>query len=327
MVRTRRLLIVLLFALSLLISLTPAALADVQQAPFTSPMSVEISPPEGAPGTVVQVYASGMAPSATVEVMLAPEGDAPVHSYTMEANAEGELWTTLTIPSDAEVGSSWVVIAQVGSEVATSEAFQVQDAPEHPSPCGPTYVVRRGDWLAQIARTCEVSLSELLRANPQITDPNRITAGQVLTIPAVDAPPEHPSPCGPTYVVRRGDWMALIARACEVPLSALIEANPQVADPNRIFAGQVLNIPPVDEDPTPPPSEVTATTQVNLNLRPQPTTATTVIQTIPADTTVRVLARGPEGWIFVRNGDRDGWVAGWLTTIHGDVQTLPQRPS
>lgn len=266
MARTRRTIVVLLFAFALLFALAPAVLADVQQAPFASPMSVSISPPQGAPGTIVQVHASGMGPFATVEVILAPEGAAPIHTHTMEANAEGQLWTTLTIPHDAEVGSSWVVIAQVGTEQATSEAFQVQDAPPHPSPCGPTYVVRRGDWISLIARTCQVSVTDLLRANPQVTDPN------------------------------------------------------------RIFPGQVLNIPPVDP-PTPPPSEVTATTRFNLNLRPQPTTATSVIRTVPAGTTVPVLARGPEGWIFVRHGDREGWIAGWLTTIHGDVGGLPFRSS
>ncbi len=326
MARTRRTIVVLLFAFALLFALAPAVLADVQQAPFASPMSVSISPPQGAPGTIVQVHASGMGPFATVEVILAPEGAAPIHTHTMEANAEGQLWTTLTIPHDAEVGSSWVVIAQVGTEQATSEAFQVQDAPPHPSPCGPTYIVQRGDWLARIARVCEVSLTELLRANPQIVNPNLIFAGQVLTIPAVDPPSPHPSPCGPTYVVRRGDWISLIARTCQVSVTDLLRANPQVTDPNRIFPGQVLNIPPVDP-PTPPPSEVTATTRFNLNLRPQPTTATSVIRTVPAGTTVPVLARGPEGWIFVRHGDREGWIAGWLTTIHGDVGGLPFRSS
>ncbi len=328
MAPTKRTLIVLFLAAALLLLLVPVALADVPQAPMASTRGISISPTVGPPSSIIQVHAWGMGRFATVSVSIGRQGAAPIHTHTVGANEEGQTWTTVTVPHNAEPGSLWVVTARVGSDQVTSEPFRVEGtAPHHPSPCGPTYVVRRGDWLTQIARTCQVSVSALLQANPQITNPNLLFPGQVLTIPAVSVPPTHPSPCGPTYVVRRGDWMALIARTCQVSLSALLQANPQVTDPNRIFAGQVLNIPPVDAPPAPPPSEVTATMRFNVNLRPRPTTATTIIRTIPVGTTVRVLARGPDGWIYVRHFDREGWVAGWLTTIHGDVGALPFRPS
>ena len=51
------------------------------------------------------------------------------------------------------------------------------------------------------------------------------------------------------YVVRSGDTMWAIARRFCLPLDALIAANPQIADPNLIYPGQVLHIPllpPVD---------------------------------------------------------------------------------
>ena len=56
------------------------------------------------------------------------------------------------------------------------------------SSCGATYTVRRGDYLAKIARTCGVSYSDLLQANPWITNPSRIYAGQVLNIPSGESP-------------------------------------------------------------------------------------------------------------------------------------------
>jgi hypothetical protein len=45
------------------------------------------------------------------------------------------------------------------------------------------YVVQAGDTLSGIARRFDVSLSALLRANPQIDDPDRIFPGQVIIIP------------------------------------------------------------------------------------------------------------------------------------------------
>ncbi len=61
--------------------------------------------------------------------------------------------------------------------------------------------------------------------------------------PAVQAKSELASTCGATYVVQPGDWMSKIARYCGVSYSALVSANPQIANPSIIYAGQVLNIP------------------------------------------------------------------------------------
>jgi nucleoid-associated protein YgaU len=53
----------------------------------------------------------------------------------------------------------------------------------------------------------------------------------------------HPEPPPRTYIVQRGDTLSGIARRFGVSLTALERANPQIADPNRIFPGQVINIP------------------------------------------------------------------------------------
>ncbi len=53
-------------------------------------------------------------------------------------------------------------------------------------------------------------------------------------------PPPQPKR---TYVVQRGDTLNGIARRFRVSLSDLEAANPQIDDPNRIFPGQVINIP------------------------------------------------------------------------------------
>jgi LysM repeat protein len=49
--------------------------------------------------------------------------------------------------------------------------------------------------------------------------------------------------CGSEYVVARGESMSLIVVNCDVPLDRLMAANPEMTDPNILFAGQVLSIP------------------------------------------------------------------------------------
>jgi nucleoid-associated protein YgaU len=58
-----------------------------------------------------------------------------------------------------------------------------------------------------------------------------------------DPPPRPQPPQSRTYVVQPGDTLSAIARRFGVSLSALEAANPQIPDFNRIFPGQVINIP------------------------------------------------------------------------------------
>lgn len=101
----------------------------------------------------------------------------------------------------------------------------------------PTYVVQPGDTLSGIAQKYHVTLGFLEVANPQFTDPNLIVAGQVVTVPVPPTAPPH------TYVVQPGDTLNGIANQFGVTLAALEAANPQIADPNLIFPGQVIVVP------------------------------------------------------------------------------------
>jgi len=46
-----------------------------------------------------------------------------------------------------------------------------------------TYTVKPGDTLSKIAMRNGVSLAQLLQANPQVSDPNKIKVGQVINLP------------------------------------------------------------------------------------------------------------------------------------------------
>jgi len=71
-----------------------------------------------------------------------------------------------------------------------------------PSPTQQTYTIARGDTLARIAKKYQLTVEQLLAANPQVKDPNKIAAGDVLIIPnpsaspVLDAGSPSPSPSG-----------------------------------------------------------------------------------------------------------------------------------
>jgi spore coat assembly protein SafA len=100
--------------------------------------------------------------------------------------------------------------------------------------------VQKGDTLFLIAKRFGVSLDALIRANPQIKNPNLIFPGDVVFIPQAHVPPK---PGMKRVVVQKGDTLFLIAKRFGVSLDALIRANPQIKDPNLIFPGDIVFIP------------------------------------------------------------------------------------
>lgn len=106
-----------------------------------------------------------------------------------------------------------------------------------------SYLVQVGDTLFLIARRFRVSLNALIAANPEIVNPNLIFPGQVIRIPTEPLPP--PPSGSSVYIVQPGDTLSVIARQFRISLGALIAANPQILDPNLIFPGQFIIIPPI----------------------------------------------------------------------------------
>ncbi|MEX1018753.1 MAG: LysM peptidoglycan-binding domain-containing protein, partial [Litorilinea sp.] len=103
-----------------------------------------------------------------------------------------------------------------------------------------TYVVKVGDTLSEIALRFGISQDLLQRAN-NIRNENVVYVGQVLTIPGnAGTPPEPTRPT--TYVVKRGDTLALIAQRFNTTVLALMQAN-NIKNPNRIEVGDVLHLP------------------------------------------------------------------------------------
>lgn len=98
------------------------------------------------------------------------------------------------------------------------------------------YTIKRDDTLSQIAANHGVSLSALVAANPQITNPNLIFAGQSVTIPAGGS-----GSAGGSYTVQPGDTLSGIAARFGLDWRSLALDN-GLANPNLIFPGQTIRL-------------------------------------------------------------------------------------
>lgn len=116
-----------------------------------------------------------------------------------------------------------------------------------------TYTVQSGDNLWDISIKLGVSHKDLIDANPSITNPNVIFAGQVINVPVtskevisittnIEDTSRNNSEIK-TYIVQSGDNLWDISIKLGVPHKDLIDANPSITNPNFIFAGQVINVP------------------------------------------------------------------------------------
>lgn len=139
---------------------------------------------------------------------------------------------------------------------ATENALSTPTALASENPC--TYVVRPNDHLLSIARQLNVSLDQLLNANPQVrAHPDQLQIGDTLNVPncatatvfvpttavppgITPAPTNTPGPT--TYTIVAGDTLDGIARKFNTTVSKLEQAN-GLNDNSILHIGQVLTIP------------------------------------------------------------------------------------
>ena len=112
-----------------------------------------------------------------------------------------------------------------------------------------TYIVMRGDTLKSLANRFGTSMDVLVNLNPDITNINVIYEGQRMVVPSGSGVPSTPPPVTPppasgqVYTVQRGDTLRKIADRLNTSVDAILRVNPQIGNPNLIYAGQAINLP------------------------------------------------------------------------------------
>lgn len=103
-----------------------------------------------------------------------------------------------------------------------------------------TYTVMRGDSVFLIARRFRTTTTAIILAN-NLQAPYTIFPGQNLIVPL--RTPNAP-PGGSVYRVAPGDTLFTIAQRFGVTVPAILAINPNITNPNVIYPGEFILIPP-----------------------------------------------------------------------------------
>ena len=102
------------------------------------------------------------------------------------------------------------------------------------------YVIQSGDTLSIIANRFGVTVENILRANPRLERQAFIFPGQIINIPLQGS---CLVPMESLYIVQPGDTLTRIALRFNIPVGALLQANPQITNPDLVYPGQIIAIP------------------------------------------------------------------------------------
>jgi len=180
------------------------------------------------------------------------EGCSRAKAPEVAANATDETATNAAaMPSDTT--------AQSLTPITPAPSSLTPVAPEAPAPAARTYVVKKGDTLTKIAKAEHVTVGDLAHAN-KLTKTAALKINQKLAIPAkaespvsavaatapVNTPadaaaPVTPAVGGSSYTVKSGDSLWKIAKANNISVAALRQANNLSNDALKV--NQKLTIP------------------------------------------------------------------------------------
>ena len=114
-------------------------------------------------------------------------------------------------------------------------------------------MVKKGDTLYEIAKKNGTTVEQLMQLNPGITNPDVIDVGMKVKVPGGGVKPNSPSgDWMHQHVVKQGDTLWKLSKAWGIPLADMIQANPQLKNPNALLTGEVVNIPKAASAPFTP---------------------------------------------------------------------------
>ncbi|MDQ3006784.1 MAG: LysM peptidoglycan-binding domain-containing protein, partial [Chloroflexota bacterium] len=150
---------------------------------------------------------------------------------------------------------------------------------------GPVYIVQAGDTLSLIASRFNVTLNDLITANPSI-DPNFLSEGQQIVIPGL----EGVTGVLETEVIAFGDSLRSLSRRTQVSDIQLRKLN-RLVSPTELYVGVSLIVP-------------TQEGQTELNTRTSPSTGESLLE------------------LAVKQGS-DAWTLAAVNKLSGTWDALP----
>lgn len=99
------------------------------------------------------------------------------------------------------------------------------------------YTVRPGNSIYYISQLFGTDQQKIIEGN-QIENPNVLVIGQAIVVPVESV----------RHTVVQGETLRMLALRYQVPVAAILRANPQITDPSLIRTGEVLTIPSQTEN-------------------------------------------------------------------------------
>ncbi|GGG02358.1 hypothetical protein GCM10010912_53960 [Paenibacillus albidus] len=105
------------------------------------------------------------------------------------------------------------------------------------------HIVKQGDTLYALSQKYGVPLLKMIEANPQISNEDVLSVGAKVKIPTVPVPVPDSSEVYYKHTVKQGDSLWKLSKAWGIALKEMIDANPQLKNPNALLVGEVVNVP------------------------------------------------------------------------------------
>jgi LysM repeat protein len=178
-----------------------------------------------------------IAPTVELATAVPPAAATPIPAYPAPGGDDGGNSETPVTPPEA------TAVPDQGGETAETP----EQPPANVSSLPTNHTVQAGDTLYSISARYGVSQEEIMAAN-NLTNPNALTVGQVLVIPAPgQVPPQPEQPIQPpssgvVHIVQPGENLFRISLRYGKTVDEVAAYN-GIANPHYIYPGQAIRIP------------------------------------------------------------------------------------
>lgn len=146
-----------------------------------------LSPACGPAGAQLQVTGNGFPAAMMVNLSLGPYLGDYLPAGSALANTNGTFTAPISFSQTAAVGQNWAVVARTASTPVVSSMSNLYPVtPPVNSNAPQIHFVQAGETLTEIAIAYQRTIDSILRVNSQITNPNRLSPGQKILIPALE---------------------------------------------------------------------------------------------------------------------------------------------